>query len=480
MARTGGRGGREALAPGARPVIFACVLCSFLTAFTGSSLNVSIPSIGADFGSPAASLGWVVSAYTICTVVLLAPLGRLADLTSRRSVLIAGLATLAAVAVATAFAVNLPQLIALRVAQGVGASCVFATQQAILAQAVPPFRRGWALGLSVGAVYCGLSLGPVVGGLLTHHWGWRSIFWFIAVLGLVALTVAVVRLPREGRHRAGDTEAAGLWGRLDVAGAAIYAAAGFGLCYGMMTVPGRVLGYVALAAGLALLGVFVWWEHRAVSPLMALSLFRAGPNFALSNLSALLSYAATFAVSYLLSIYLQQVKGLGADVSGLVLVVAPACQAVVAPLAGRWSDRRSPFALASLGMCLCTVGLVALALIGKETPLAWVLACLVVTGCGFGLFSTPNTNAIMSLAQPRDFGVVVAFVATMRNLGMVVSMAIITIIVSQRFGGAAIAEAPSGLVLGTMRIAFWVFAGICLAGVVTSLQRRRPSPSSRA
>ncbi|MDR1808364.1 MAG: MFS transporter [Propionibacteriaceae bacterium] len=456
--------------------VVVIVCCQFLNSFTGSAMNVSIPTIGADFHSAAADLGWIVTAYNMCTVALLLPLGRFADLTNRRVIYLTGLAILAAVAEAAAWAPGLRSLIAARVVQGLGASCLFASAQAILVAAVPPERRGRAIGWSTAAVYVGLSVGPVAGGFLTHHLGWRSIFHVIAVVGLVLVAFATTQLPRD----AGVTRSAGPGGppgslrdRLDLPGMALVTAAALLVTYGLTELPAP-LALAALTAGAILLALFIRHERRTSTPLLSPGLWRAGPNFLLSNLSALLSYAATFAISYLLAIYLQQVKGLGADRSGLVLITSPVVQAVVSPWAGRLADRRSPFKLASAGMALCAASLVVFAFLSPTTPVVLIVAVLAVIGFGFGLFATPNTTAVMSMTPPADHGLTNAFLSMTRNLGMVCSMAVITILVRARFGAAEIAAAPVPVITGTMRLAFAIFAGICVVGVFTSMNRKSP------
>jgi MFS family permease len=450
-------------------VTVAVVVCAqFLNAFTGSAMNVSIPTIGADFHAAAADLGWIVTAYNMCTVALLLPFGRLGDLTNRRTMFVTGLAVLTLVAEAAAWAPNLGVLVATRVVQGIGASCLFATGQALMVAAVPPARRGRAIGLATASVYIGLSTGPVAGGLLTHHLGWRSVFHVIAAVGVLTVTSAAVLLPRA----TAPVAAASLASRLDLRGAALITPAALLVTYGLTELP-DALAVAALAAGVALGVAFVRHERGSAEPLVNPGLFRGGPNFLLSNLSALLSYAATFAVSYLLAIYLHQVRGFGADLSGFALITSPLVQAVVSPWVGRLADRRSPFALSSAGMALCVAGLVVFARLTPATPLPLVIATLGLIGLGFGFFATPNTTAVMSMAQPADYGVANAMLAFMRNLGMVCSMAVITIIVRARFGRTAIADAPIPLITSTTRLAFAIFAVICAVGVFTSLNRRR-------
>jgi EmrB/QacA subfamily drug resistance transporter len=450
-------------------VTVTVVVCAqFLNAFTGSAMNVSIPTIGADFHAAAADLGWIVTAYNMCTVALLLPFGRLGDLTNRRTMFVTGLAVLTLVAEAAAWAPNLGALIATRVVQGIGASCLFATGQALMIAAVRPERRGRAIGLATASVYIGLTTGPVVGGFLTHHLGWRSVFHVIAVVGVLTVTSAALLLPRG----AAPAATASLASRLDLRGAALITPAALLVTYGLTELPDP-LALAALAVGAALAAAFLRHERGSAVPLVNPRLFRAGPNFLLSNLSALLSYAATFAVSYLLAIYLQQVRGFGADRSGLVLITSPLVQAAVSPWVGRLADRHSPFALSSAGMGLCAGGLVVFALLTPTTPLPLVIGTLALIGLGFGFFATPNTTAVMSMAEPADYGVTNALLAFMRNLGMVCSMAIITIIVRARFGRTAIADAPIPLLTSTTRLAFAIFVGLCVAGVFTSLNRRQ-------
>ncbi|MDR1768643.1 MAG: MFS transporter [Propionibacteriaceae bacterium] len=473
-----------------RMTVVVIVCCQFLNSFTGSAMNVAIPTIGAEFHAAAADLGWVVTAYNMCTVALLLPLGRLADLTNRRAIYLLGLGILTAVAEAAAWAPGLDALIVTRVIQGLGASCIFATGQAILLGAVPDDSRGRAIGWSTAAVYIGLSAGPVVGGFITHHLGWRAVFHVIAVIGLVLVGFAATQLPPNAANSASAQPAAApvnpvdpvpaspapsLRQRLDLPGMALVTIASLLVTYGLTELPAAP-ALIALAVGVALLAAFVAHERRTDTPLLPATLWRAGANFVLSNLSALLSYAATFAISYLLAIYLQQVKGLGADLSGVILITSPLVQAVISPWTGRLADRHSPFLLASLGMGLCAAGLVVFAFLDPGTPLWLILAVLAVIGFGFGLFATPNTTAIMSMTPPADHGLTNAFISMVRNLGMVCSMAVITVLVRASFGDAEIATAPVPVITNTMRLAFAIFAGICAVGVFTSLNRRTGQP----
>ncbi|MDR1043020.1 MAG: MFS transporter, partial [Clostridiales Family XIII bacterium] len=260
--------------------------------------------------------------------------------------------------------------------------------------------------------------------------------------------------------------------QIDPGGIFLYIASTVTLMYGLTIFTQNVMSYILTAVGVTLLVVFVNTEKKADKPVIEIRLFR-NVNFLLSNLAALFNYGATFALSYLLSIYLQIVKGYGADVSGLILITQPIVQAVLSPLAGRLSDRYSPYRIASLGMGLCTVSLVSFIFMGADSPLWRILASLALAGLGVALFSSPNTNAIMSCVKPGDYGVASSLTSTMRTMGQIISLAIITMIMNMALGATPIDEAAESGLIFSMHTGFMIFACICVVGVIISLQRKK-------
>ena len=223
--------------------------------------------------------------------------------------------------------------------------------------------------------------------------------------------------------------------------------------------------------GLLSLVAFVAWERRAAYPLLDMALFARNRVFAFSNLAALINYAATFAVGFLLSLYFQSVRGLTAQAAGGILAVQPLVQASLSPFAGRLSDRVDPRVVASAGMGLIALGLALLALAPHATPVAFVVACLVLLGAGFGLFSSPNTNAVMGSVAKRAYGVAAATLATMRLVGQMLSMGVASLVLALFVGREAVGpERAVGFVAG-MRAAFGLYAVLCVAGVFASLGR---------
>jgi EmrB/QacA subfamily drug resistance transporter len=463
-------------------VVFVIVLTSFIPAIAGSILNVAIPAIGIGFGSSASSLGWIVNAFTIAVLVVMLPLGRLADLTSKRVILITGLFVFGGLNALACFSVSLEMVIALRVLQAFGAAAMFATSQAILVDTVPAHKRGRALGMSVASVYAGLAIGPLLGGVITQYMSWRWIFAFAGALGLITAFVTLVKLPKKpvSGQPERKREKGKLLSQMDIGGSALYMVGTGALAVGLNLVkPGVWWPFAVVLAGLALLVGFVLRENSAETPLISMELFKGKRNFLFSNIAALLNYAATFAVNYLLAIYLQLVMGFGADVAGLILVSCPVVQTVVSIIAGRLSDKKSPYMLASLGMSLCAAGLISFIFVGENTPLWHIILNLACLGVGFGFFSSPNTNAIMSLSEPKDRGIVSSLIATMRNFGMAFSMCAITIITNANLGATLIEDASPSLIVSVMRTAFIIFSALCVVGALISSNRKSVGAADR-
>jgi MFS family permease len=207
------------------------------------------------------------------------------------------------------------------------------------------------------------------------------------------------------------------------------------------------------------------------NPLLDISLFRHNTVFAFSNMAALINYSATSAVTFLLSIYLQYIKGLNPQTAGFILISQPVVMAVFSPLAGRLSDRIEPRVVASLGMTFIAIGLALFAFFGGETSLLMVTINLVLLGFGFALFSSPNTNAVMSAVEKRWYGVAAATLATMRLTGQMLSMGIVMLIIAVTMGRVAITPEYYPEFLKGMKASFIIFSALCVVGIFASLAR---------
>ena len=447
-------------------------LASFLTPFMGSSINVALPTIGGELGAGAVLLGWVPTSYLLTSSVLLIPLGRFADIYGRRRVFLGGILLHTLSSLLCGIAPTFALLMTGRVLQGVSAAMMSGTGMAVLTSVFPAHERGKALGINTASVYIGLSLGPTIGGVLTQQFGWRSIFLVNVPLGLLMALLVIVKMKGEW------TEAKGA--RFDIAGTVLYCIGLVALMYGFSRLPG-LDGSLLLAGGMLFLLTFLYWESRASSPILDIGLFRGNRVFALSNLAAFINYGATFSIGFLMSFYLMYVRGFTPQQAGMVLLAQPIVMAAASPFAGRLSDRVEPRFVASAGMALIVAGLVFFSTLTESVPLPAIVAALAVVGLGFGLFSSPNSNAVMGSVERKVYGVAAGTLATMRMTGQTVSIGIAMMIFAVVIGPVQISPAVHTELLIAIRLAFGVSAALCMAGVFASLARgnarERRSPS---
>jgi EmrB/QacA subfamily drug resistance transporter len=441
-------------------VLLVASMATFLTPYMGSSVNIALPSIGREFAMDAILLGWVATSYLLTTAIFLVPFGRIADIYGRKRIFTYGIFIFTASSLLTAISTSAIMLISFRILQGIGSAMIFGTAVAILTSVFPPGERGRALGINVGAVYLGLSLGPFLGGFLTQHFGWRSIFVANVPLGLTVIIFVLWKLKGEWAEAKGE--------KFDLVGSIIYSLALVAILYGLSSLQELSASWVILVGILGIL-VFIWWEIKAKSPVLNIGIFRNNAVFAFSNLAALINYSSTFAVGFLLSLYLQYIKGFNPQNAGLILVSMPAMMTIFAPLAGRLSDRIEPRIVASMGMVFTTLALALFIFLSENTPLAFILVGLIILGFGAALFSSPNTNAVMSSIEKRFYGVASATLATMRNIGMVLSMGIAMLIFSIYLGRVQITLEYYPEFVTSLKIAFTIFAALCFAGIFASL-----------
>jgi len=445
-----------------RVVLLVATLASFLTPFMGSAVNIALPSIGKELLMDAVSLNWVATSYLLAAAMFLVPFGKIADIKGRKKIFSYGIMVYTLSSFLCAISISAITLICFRVLQGIGSAMIFGTGVAILTSAFPPGERGKVLGINVAAVYLGLSLGPFLGGLLTQHFGWRSIFLANVPIGLIIVILVFLKLKGEWAEAKGE--------KFDFIGCIVYSISLAVIMYGFSLMPAMLGLWLVLAGVLGLL-LFVGWEIKAESPVLDINLFRKNTTFAFSNLAALINYSATFAVGFLLSLYLQYIKALSPQNAGLILTAQPIMMTIFSPFAGRLSDRVEPRVIASAGMALTFVSLALFAFLNEKTTLEFVVGSLILLGLGLALFSSPNTNAVMSSVERRLYGVASATLGTMRLTGQMLSMGITMLIFALSMGKVQITPEYYSMFLTSMKTAFIVFAVLCFGGIFASLAR---------
>jgi len=420
--------------------------------------------MGKEFQMDAVLLSWVPMAYVLPGAIFLLPFGKIADIYGRKKVFTYGIALFTVSSILMGVSISGRMLIFFRVFQGIGGAMTFGTGVALLMSVFPAEERGRVLGLTVGAVYVGLSVGPFVGGLLTEQFGWRSIFFSCAPLGAALVGSILWKLKGEWAEVKGE--------RLDVIGSAVYCLALMSLMYGFYLLPSGS-GLLFLSFGIAGLFLFAKWEKRVKNPVLELSLFRHNRVFALSNVAMFVNYGATYAIGFLISLYLQYVKHLAPQTAGLIMVSQPVVQAAFSPYAGKLSDRVEPQIVASCGMGLTVIGLVLFTFLGEDTGLWFIAGTLALHGFGFALFSAPNTNAVMGSVEKRFYGVASGIASTTRLMGNTFSMGTVMFVFALYIGTVQITPQYHPAFLVSVKVIFIIFGLLCLGGVFASLARGR-------
>lgn len=447
-----------------RITMIIVMITSFITPFMSNAVNLGIPQIGMEYGVDQFGLNWVVTSYLLATAAFLLPFGRLADLVGRKKVFLIGMFLLAATSLGCGLAPTFSFLMVFRILQGMSSAMIFGTSMAILTSVVPPKERGKAMGLSAATTYIGLSLGPVLGGLICRILSWRSIFYICFILALIIIALTIAKLT--GEWVGADDEQFDTWGSiLWVFGILLF-------LYGLTDLTAGFHYILACVSGVILLVAFALYESKISYPLLPIGMFARNRSFSFSNLAALINYSATFALIYLMSLYLQNVQKIDTSQSGLILLSQPIIMAALSPFAGRLSDRVNSQILASLGMGITTIGLFLFIFLDQTTSITFVMLNLAFIGLGFAFFSSPNTNAVMSSVERTLYGIASSTLGTMRLLGQTLSMAIVTLITSIYMKNMTL-DSPDYIMsfLKSSKISFSVFTLLCFLGVFASLAR---------
>lgn len=446
-----------------KTALFVAMVTSFMAPFMSSALNLSITDISTEFNAPAGISTWVVNAYTLSTAAFSACMGSLADLRGRRQMILVGCVAFAATSALCALSTNIYLLVAFRFLTGVSAAVVLAANIPLMLLYFAPQVKGRMLGISVSSVFVGLALGPTLGGVLNDTLGWRAIFVLGIVLSMLAFAFCL-RLEDDSNEAPAS---------FDHRGNTLYVIAIMLLMLGLTELTTQQWGPFVLCAGVLVLVVFVVFEWRCERPMIHVRLFAKSRAYGFSNLATMLNFAAVFAVSYTMAIYLQNVKGLDAAVAGLLLIAQPLAQVVLAPVSGRLSDRFAPAAIATAGVALCTCSLGMLLTLSADTPLWFIVTALVVLGIGLGTFSAPNNNAILSCVDRSHYSEANATVSTMRGIGQTASLAFASMMLSSSLGSTIFSESDPQVLSAAIAHIMLVCFVLSVLTIAASLVRNK-------
>ncbi len=441
-------------------VLLAIGIGTFMSALDGSIVNVSLPSITASFNSQVSTTEWIVTVYLLTVSCLLLAFGRLGDIQGHKRVYSAGFIIFGSSSALCVFSTSPWMLILFRGIQAIGAAMLFANSPAILTGNFPASQRGQALGLQATLTYLGLSVGPSLGGWLTQHLGWQSVFTINVPISLLALFFSLRFIPSD--RQKGTREP------FDRRGALVFMSGlvllifvlNRGQIWGWLTL--HTLGLLLLS--LLILFLFVQLEKRTSAPMLDVSLF-AGRTFSFSTLSAFLNYASLFGIIFLMPFYLVQGRGFQPSQAGLILTALPLMMALVAPFSGYFSDRISPRLLATIGMAVMSVGLWLLSSLTETSSVISIVGALMVTGFGTGMFISPNNNVLLGSAPKQRQGIASGILATARNVGMVFGIGLIAAIYT------TILQHETATIFTAIQWSFRAGALLAVVGIFSSYMR---------
>jgi len=438
----------------------------FLAAYMITSINIALPAIQTDLQVPATLLSWIGTSYSLTSTMSLLIFGRLADIYGRKKYFIAGLIGMIVSSLLVMFVRNVGMFIVLRCIQGFFGGMIGTIIVAIATTIFPLAERGKVLGILVAATNTGRFVGPFVSGMLVSYFHWKAIFVLTVLVALVSLLLTLRYLEGEWAPAAGD--------KMDVPGTVVYALILTMLIYGVTLLP-AFRGIILCLLGVT--GLFIFYNHqkRVKQPLIDVSIFRNNRILVFSNISTIINFAGVSAVIFLISLYLQYIKGLSPQIAGLIILVPPAVQVFFSTLSGKLSDRYRPGAVATTGMAVSTLSLFSFTFIKAETPIIIIMIGLILMGIGVALFGPPNMNAVMSSVEQQHYGTASALVATTREFGSTWSMALATMVISFYIGDSQITPATYSLFLKSSRLVFIMCTIMLAAGILLSLFTKEPA-----
>ncbi|MDX1519977.1 MAG: MFS transporter, partial [Gammaproteobacteria bacterium] len=440
-------------------VLLMVLLNAFTTPMMLSAVNVALPHIARDLDMTAVQLTWIPMAYLMASAMFVLIFGRLADIYGRKRIFLIGTVSVILTSSLAAFSTSDVFILIARFLQGVSAAMLYATQVAIITSVFPKEKRGHMIGFTVSAIYLGLTVGPMLGGYLIDEFNWRAGFVFHIPLALLVILIALTRVKGEWSS---DHP-----GSIDIPGSLLYIATLGFLCYGVSAIPG-IQGVLCIFLSLVGFWLFFRLQHKSGSPVLDVSLFYTNRVFSFSCIASAILYTATFANVVLISLYLQYLQNMSAAGAGMVMMIQPLIMALFSPLAGRLSDRIQPRLIATLGLFTSMIGLLVLAGMTAESNIKTVILALALTGLGFALFSSPNVNAIMSSVERKFYGSATGVLATMRIVGQLFSMILVTTVFSFFLGSSLITEENYDLLQRAISVTFCIASAICIPGILFS------------
>ena len=419
--------------------VYTVALGTFMSALDTSVVNVALPVIQTYFGVTLAMVEWVVIAYLMVISSLLLTFGRLSDLYGHKKLYMIGFVVFTFGSLFCGLSGNIILLISSRVIQALGAGMMFSTGPAIITDAVPDEVRGKALSVTAVAVAVALCAGPVLGGVLVSTVGWQSIFYINVPIGIIGTILAMKNIPKDTQNVSGG---------FDIMGSVLIFIALILILLPLDLVGKENLNLVLfigmMIAGLLMAIFFILHERKIKYPILNLSLFK-NRVFAAGNLAAIFNFMAQFIMIFLVPFYLEQLRMFSPVTAGMLYIPMPLATLVIAPISGIASDHFDSRYLSSSGMGIMAAGLLMLSYLQTDTSNWYIIIAMILAGLGSGMFQTPNNSAVMGNVPPENRGTASGVLSTMRNIGMVLGVAVSGALFSMNSNRAKVIYTEKGL-----------------------------------
>lgn len=440
-------------------VLLVVILIMFFTVFLSSAVVIALPTIASEFHMTNVVQNWITLLYFLAVAVVTIPAGQLSGKYGLKKSMIFGTVLFTVSSFIIMFSNSQDMFLILRIFQGLGAGFLSVASMAMVVSAFDAKNRGKAIGITVAGISLATFISPILAGVLNTNYGWRSLFVVTIPFLVLSLALLFIKINKE-------------WNTLkdvsiDLKGCIAYVLGILLFIFGFSNL-NKPEGLIYLIVGLILLVVFVFVELKVEHPALDVKLFK-NKNFAYSNIAALCSAVAGYAIITVINYNLQYIRGLDPQQSSIFLIIAPILQVIVTPIAGGLSDKHNPLKLSALGMGLAAVGTFMVAMMAVETSIEFLVISLALQGIGFGLFASPNTNAIMSSVPPKNTSMASASASAMRVIGQTISTGILTLVFIFIMGNALIAPENYHLVITSCEIIAVIFTVFCIAAIVASL-----------
>ncbi|MGL6298676.1 MAG: MFS transporter [Methanobacteriaceae archaeon] len=452
-------------------ILIITSLSYFLCGFSVSVISVALPTMARDFAISAVAQNWIAIVFFLAIGIFSLPFGKISAKFGLKKTFYIGLVLLIIGSFGVSISNSSNMLIVFRALQGLSIAILNVSTLAIVIESMPISERGKGIGIITSIAYVGLIAASLIGGFLTHNFGWRSVFIIVIPLLILTILITYFKVPNEWILLKTD--------KFDYIGALVFGVAISFLTYGF-TIIYTLNGILLIILSLILFVMFVKWQLRTKFPLFPVKILK-NKVFAYSSVAALLCSLSTFVIVYIVDYHLQYINGINPQTTGLILMLAPISMAISTFFAGRFSDKFNPQVIASSGLIISFISLIILVFLDQNTSLSVIILAIILEGIGYGIFISPNTNIVLSSIPNKLVSVASAAVSTTRVVGETLSLGMLTFTFAAIMRSLQIIPEHYPLLIQSSQIVAILAAITCLFGIIFSLigVNSKLSPSNK-